>query len=93
LLSKTLGYDGQFVRVKGNLLVSGENALLVEELGPGGVPPVLAHQIKLAEPVRDKQLLARLAASNGGKARYGRVEIEGFWRSGELLAFGIMPDT
>lgn len=93
LLSKTLGYDGQFVRVKGNLLVSGENALLVEEIGSGGVPPVLARQVKLAEPVRDKLLLARLTTSGGGKARYGPVEIEGFWRSGELLAFGIMPDT
>jgi hypothetical protein len=91
LLQKSFSYDGQFVQVKGTLLMNADSALLLDELGPGGVPPRTSRQIKLAEPIRDKQLLTRLTASASGNARYGEVQIEGFWRSGQLLPLGIVP--
>lgn len=92
LLAKAFSYDGQFVRVKGMLLANEEGALLADELSKGGVPTVASRQLKLAEPVRDARLLAWLTASAGGAARYGPVEVEGFWRNGELLALGIVPN-
>ncbi len=77
------------VRVTGALVASASEALLVEAIGPGGLPVPSARQVKLRAPVRDTALLAMLTAAPGGAVRYGKVQIEGVWRNGELVPLSI----
>lgn len=91
LLDQAFNYDGQFVRIHGTVLANADGALLFDRLDAGGVPPRTSRQLKLSEPLRDKRLLERLRTSASGFARYGEVEVEGFWRGGQLVALGIVP--
>lgn len=77
------------VRVAGALVASASEALLVEAIGPGGIPAPAARQVKLRAPVRDAALLAMLAAAPGGAVRYGMVQIEGIWHDGALVPLSI----
>ncbi|WP_322488382.1 hypothetical protein [Chloroflexus sp.] len=81
LLSNTR-YEGQVVRLQAALIVSTGASLLVEEIGPGGVPAATAHQIKLLYGERDQALLERLQAS--GAARFGYVDAIGRWQQGRF---------
>jgi hypothetical protein len=90
LLQNSGLYEGQAVRVRGELLVSADAALLVEKLGAGGVPEPDARQMKLATPPRDEALLDRLRASGSGDIRFGPVEVTGIWRAGRLYPLGVV---
>ncbi len=84
LLDNSGLYEGQAVRLRGDLLMSRDSAVLVERLGPGGVPAAAARQVKLAAPPRDEALLARLQRGAGPSVRFGPVQITGLWRAGRL---------
>jgi hypothetical protein len=90
MLDKAFVYDGQLVRVSGALLARPDGALLVDKLGPGGVPPADARQVKLLPPFRDQELRRRLGGQSGAVS-YGPVQVEGFWKGGALLPLGILP--
>ncbi|NJM07645.1 hypothetical protein HC891_17845 [Candidatus Gracilibacteria bacterium] len=77
-------YEQQVLQLRGNLLVGTSSALLVDQLGSGGVPAANARQIKLAQPIQDEALLAQLQGAPGAAARFGPVTIEGFWQHGVL---------
>ncbi|MGQ9927280.1 MAG: hypothetical protein ACUVS4_10455 [Chloroflexaceae bacterium] len=89
LLENSGLYAGQAVRVRGDLLVSGNSAMLVERLGPGGVPEAAARQIKLDAPLRHDAALAQLQRSPGDNVRFGPVEITGVWRGGRLYPLSV----
>jgi len=80
----------QLVRVVGALLARADSALLVEDLGAGGLPAPKARQVKLRAPLRDVALLAKLRGSPNGAIRYGQVQVEGFWRDGVLTPLSII---
>jgi hypothetical protein len=77
-------YTNQPVRIQGQLLADDEGAVLVERLGPGGVPDATALQIKLAPAIRDSALLDRLNASPNRNVFYGPVTVTGIWRETRL---------
>lgn len=89
LLENSGLYEGQAVRVRGDLLARSDSAVLVERLGPGGVPEATARQIKLDGPIRDSTALAELQRSPGDSVRFGPVEITGVWRSGRLYPLSV----
>ncbi len=89
LLDPQAGYEGRFVRVVGALLAREDTALLVDQLGPGGLPSSKAQQVKIRGPLRDHALLERLGGTPGGAVRFGTIQIEGIWRGGILLPLSI----
>lgn len=89
LLGNSPLYEGQAVRVGGQLLASEDSALLSERLGAGGVPDAAALQVKLAAPIQDAALVRSLRGA--GAARYGPVAILGIWRGGALVPLVITP--
>ncbi len=89
LLENSGLYEGQAVRLRGDLLARGDSAVLVERLGPGGVPEASARQLKLDGPVRDDAALAALQRSPGNGVRFGPVEITGLWRGGRLYPLSV----
>ena len=82
-------YEGQVVTTRAALLVSSSTSLLVDLIGPGGVPAANAYQIKLRNGDRDQAALARLQVS--GAVRYGYVEVIGLWKRGQLEPLLISP--
>lgn len=90
LLQNSGLYEGQPVQLAGQLLLSGDSALLVERVGPGGVPTAEALQLKLAATPRDPALAERLQAA-GARARFGPVQITGLWRAGQLYPLAVIP--
>jgi hypothetical protein len=89
LLGRPAGYESRLVRLVGGLLVRDSSALLVDQLGAGGLPAPKAQQIKLRGPVRDQQLLARLKGAPNGAVRFGQIQIEGLWIGGTLAPLAI----
>jgi hypothetical protein len=89
LLDRSALYNGRLVRVNGGAVISGSSAVLVDQLGDGGIPQPGARQIKLRPVARDEALLARLrtSSSTGDQQgpRFGRVQIEGYWRDAALV--------
>jgi hypothetical protein len=90
LLENSGLYEGQAVQLTGQLLLSGDSALLVERVGPGGIPATEALQLKLATPPRDPALGERLQAA-GARARFGPVQLTGLWRAGRLYPLAVLP--
>ncbi len=90
LLENSALYHGQPVRVRGQLLSSPGTALLIERLGPGGVPDASARQVKLASVPADPALGA-LQTAGGGRVTYGPVEVIGVWRADRLYPLAIVP--
>ncbi|NCC31866.1 MAG: hypothetical protein EOM24_07555 [Chloroflexia bacterium] len=84
LLRNSALYSGQPIRLSGELLASPQSALLVERLGPGGVPADNARQIKLSDPLRDEAVRQQLTTSNDARIVFGSVEILGIWRNTTL---------
>lgn len=82
-------YEGMVVRVQANLIVASGTSLLVDAIGPGGVPVSTARQIKVLYGERDEPMLERLARS--GSVRYGSVEVIGRWQQGRLEPLLITP--
>ncbi|HJZ49538.1 MAG TPA: hypothetical protein VKE41_20315 [Roseiflexaceae bacterium] len=93
LLQQPSSYEGQLVRLVGSLLTRDASALLVEQLGAGGLPTPKARQIKLRAPLRDRLLLSHLKGVSGGTIRFGQVQIEGFWHAGVLIPLSIILVT
>lgn len=91
LLDSSAAYQGQLVRVVGSLLTRSDSALLVDRLGEGGLPQPGARQIKLRGPLRDTALLEHLRGAPGGAVRFGQVQVEGFWREGQLTPLAFLP--
>lgn len=84
LLQNSALYEGQAVHLSGQLLADRDSALLVEQLGAGGVPADSALQLKLAIPPRDPALVQALRQAGSGDVRFGPVAITGLWRGGRL---------
>jgi hypothetical protein len=84
-------YDNQPVRLSGQILLSESTALLVDQLGSGGVPTSDAQQIKLVGPIEGDPLRERLTATSGGTAHFGPVQIIGIWRRSSLYPLAIIP--
>jgi hypothetical protein len=91
LIGAAAAYEGRLVRVTGGLLARSNSALLVEHLGPGGIPEANARQLKLHGPIRDQALLGRLKSMAGGAVHFGQVQVEGLWRGGQLTPLAILP--
>jgi hypothetical protein len=91
LLDNSGIYDNQPVRLSGQVLLSDSTALLVDQLGSGGVPSSDAQQIKLIGPIEGDQLRQRLSATSGGAAHFGPVQIIGIWRRSSLYPLAIIP--
>lgn len=91
LLENSALYEGQPVRLQGQILTGPGTALLVERLGAGGVPDAGALQVKLAAPPRDPSLRAALRTSADGGLSFGPVEIAGLWRAGTLSPLTAAP--
>jgi len=89
LLDNSGLYAGQPVRLQGQLLANADGAVLVERLGPGGVPEASALQIKLAPTTHDRALLEQLSPAGNGDVRFGPVEVTGIWRSNRLYPLSI----
>ncbi len=81
--------ENQVLQISGELLSGPGTNLLVESLGPGGVPTAEARQIKLITPANDQALAEQLAP--GGGVRYGPVEVIGIWRDGAIHSLAIIP--
>jgi hypothetical protein len=93
LLDQSASYENQLVRLVGSLIAGESSALLVDRLGAGGLPIPKARQLKLPSPLQDRALLGRLKGVSGGAIRFGRVQIEGFWRAGVLVPLSIVLVT
>ena len=93
LLDNAAAYEGRLVRVAGGLLARKDSALLVEQLGTGGLPAPGTRQIKLRGPLQDVALLGRLKRTSNSAIHFGQVQIEGFWRAGQLAPLAILPIT
>lgn len=78
-------YQGQVVEVPGTLIVKDAAALLVGEVGPGGVPAETAAQIKILQPFDDPELFAAL--DGNAAIRYGPVTVTGLWQGNGLQVF------
>lgn len=76
-------YQGQIIVLEGTLIVSEGEALLVDSVGPGGVPDANAAQIKIQTPL-SSQLLATLTPQ--GALQIGPARLLGLWRGKELIA-------
>ncbi|HET9221854.1 MAG TPA: hypothetical protein VFO07_05085, partial [Roseiflexaceae bacterium] len=93
LLDNAAAYEGRLVRVAGGLLARKDSALLVEQLGAGGLPAAATRQIKLRGGLQDVALLGRLKRTPNGTIHFGQVQVEGFWRGGQLAPLAILPIT
>jgi hypothetical protein len=91
LLANPALYEGQAVRLQGQLLASPESALLVERIGAGGVPEDSALQLKLAIPPQDTAVVQGLQPAGDGSIRFGPVEITGLWRGDRLYPLSLTP--
>ena len=78
-------YQGQVVEITGTLIVKADEALLVEAVGPGGVPAETAAQIKILQPFDDPDLFAAL--DSNAAIRYGPVTVTGLWQGKGLQVF------
>lgn len=90
LLERSPEYAGRVVRVNGGIVLAGSEAVLVDQLGEGGIPAADARQVKLRLAAIDPALLDRLGGNPDGP-RYGSVQVEGYWRQGVLVALLVTP--
>jgi hypothetical protein len=93
LLDNAAAYEGRLVRVAGGLLARKDSALLVEQLGAGGLPAAGTRQIKIRGGLQDIALLGRLKRTPNGAIHFGQVQVEGIWRDGQLAPLAILPIT
>ncbi|MEI7642723.1 MAG: hypothetical protein WCJ55_00315 [Chloroflexales bacterium] len=92
LLDNSAIYDNQPVRLSGQIMLGVSTALLVDQLGVGGVPSSDAQQIKLVGMIEGDALRVRLTATSGGIAHFGPVQVVGIWRRSALYLLAIIPD-
>lgn len=84
--------DQILLRLEGTLLADPDAALLVDEVGAGGVPKANGHQIKLVRTALSPTLVDSLSGS--ANVRWGKVEIVGWWQNGTLTPLMVnVPDS
>lgn len=88
LLANSAVYEGQLIAVDGTLLANQSSALLVESVGPGGVPTADAQQIKLIEPAPAAPILRDGAGAAKASVRPA-IRATGLWRDNRLTVFWI----
>ncbi|HMO56252.1 MAG TPA: hypothetical protein PKA05_17250 [Roseiflexaceae bacterium] len=91
LLAQPEVYRAGMVRITGNILLHDDAAILVEELGPGGVPTAASREIKLIGATRDTALRRFLQSTAGGSISFGLVQVEGIWHDNALIIFSVLP--
>lgn len=91
LLSNSQLYEGQAVRLSGQLLASPSSTLLVEQLGPGGVPSAGSLQLKVLSPLDTADLGPQFSGGPAGPVRYGPAQVVGLWRGGALYLLAVQP--
>jgi hypothetical protein len=91
LLGNSQLYEGQAVRLSGQLLASPSSTLLAEQLGPGGVPSAESLQLKVLGPLDTDDLGPQFGGAPGGPVRYGPAQIVGIWRAGALYPLAVRP--
>jgi hypothetical protein len=84
LLANSATYQGQVVEIKGTLIIKPGAALLVDAVGPGGVPDASANQIKIAQA---NDALIEQLPEGSGELRYGSASVVGLWRGQSLTIF------
>jgi hypothetical protein len=89
LLVNSEVYEGQVIAVEASLLLNSSSALLVDGVGPGGVPTADSRQLKLAEPAPDVPVLRRLEGAAGQTVVRSQVSVVGLWRDGRLVVFWV----
>ena len=89
LIERPVAYENQLVRLVGGLLIRETSGLLVDKLGPGGIPAPKSRQLKLRTPIGDQAFLSRLKSAPGGAVHFGQIQIEGIWRNGTLTPLSI----
>jgi hypothetical protein len=93
LLDHSASYKGRLVRLVGGLIARDNSALLVEQIGAGGLPAPKARQIKPRAPLQDRALLSRLKGVPAGAIHFGQVQVEGFWHDNTLIPLSIVLVT
>ncbi len=83
-------YNNQVLRVYGTLLLKDQAALLVEEVGSGGVPTANAAQITIEQIPNQSPLIQQLP-NQQGNIRYGPLTLVGMLRGKTLHVFWIEP--
>ncbi len=91
LQANSATYSGQVVALKGTLIIKPGAALLVDSVGPGGVPDTTAVQLKIAQPFADTALVAQLPEQSG-ELRYGPIAAVGLWSGQSLTIFWATSD-
>jgi len=89
LLNRPAAYESRLVRMVGGLLIRETSALLIDKLGPGGIPEPKSRQIKLRAPINDQAVLARLKSAPSGVVHFGQIQVEGLWHAGALTPISI----
>ncbi|WP_110513292.1 hypothetical protein [Herpetosiphon llansteffanensis] len=81
-------YNNQVLRLNGTLLLKDQAALLVEEVGSGGVPTANAAQITVAQIPSQSPLIQQLP-NQQGNIRYGPISLVGMLRGKTLHVFWV----
>ena len=79
-------YNNQVLRLNGTLLLKDQAALLVEEVGSGGVPTTNAAQITV-EQIPSQSPLVQQLPNQQGNIRYGQITLVGMLRGKSLHVF------
>ena len=81
-------YNNQVLRVSGTLLLKDQAALLVEEVGSGGVPTANAAQITV-EQIPSQSPIVQQLPNQQGTIRYGELVLVGMLRGKTLHVFWV----
>lgn len=81
-------YNNQVLRLNGTLLLKDQAALLVEEVGSGGVPTANAAQITVEQIPNQSPLIQQLP-NQQGNIRYGQLSLVGMLRGKTLHVFWV----
>lgn len=89
LLQRISYYNKRLLRVQGIVLLSKDSALLLDQIGPGGMPTATTQQLKLRWLHPDQQLIQRLKLLPGTDIRSGSVQIEGYMSNAALVPLSV----
>ncbi len=82
--------DMRLLRVSGTILLNKDSALLIDELGPGGIAAATAYQVKLRWLHTHDQILEQLQLLPGSDIHSGPVQIEGYMLNGRLVPLSVI---
>lgn len=81
-------YNNQVLRLNGTLLLKDQAALLVEEVGSGGVPTANAAQITVEQIPSQSPIIQQLP-NQQANIRYGQITLVGMLRGKSLHVFWV----